>query len=105
VRARRRSAHRPCRCPPLAGGHERSCPAPLSASFSSSGSVAAASQRSDPRRHRGRASLSRRCGSSHLRHISSACASVYRDELDAGQARVDHPVDRVRAAAADCRRP
>src|SRR5207253_3948531 len=39
----------------------------------------------------------------HVRvaHQERLCVRVHADELDAGQARVDHPVDGVRAPAAD----
>jgi hypothetical protein len=58
--------------------------APFSASFSSSRLSVAASR-----------------PTFGVRHLQRLCIGVHRDELDAGDPGVDHPVDGVRPAAAD----
>ena len=94
----------PVPVPPPSPAVTKIMSAPFSASFSSSrlsGRGRAADVRvgagAEPAR-RLRADVDLHVGVAHQERLR---VGVHRDELDAGQARVDHPVDGVRAAAAD----
>ena len=94
----------PVPVPPPSPAVTKTMSAPLSASFSSSRLSWAASRpdvrvgtRAEPARRAG-ADLHLQVG---LQHEQRLRVGVHGDELDAGQARLDHAVDGVRAAAAD----
>ena len=94
----------PVPVPPPSPAVTKTMSAPFSASFSSSRLSCAAAwptagSAPAPRpRVAGRADVDLHVGVAHHERLR---VGVHRDELDAGEARVDHPVDGVRAAAAD----